>query len=336
MSLDPALQADLGEALEQAVLEVGAPGATAAVCLGERGRWLGASGEVDFETGEALAVDDVFRIGSITKTYVSALILQQVEDGTLALDEPLATWLPDLLDRGDEITLRMLLSHTSGLPSYTDIGEFLLRMDEEVSPEEVIARCDEEPDRFEPGTGWDYSNTNYFVLALLLEEVTGEDWHAFQRRELLDPLGLDRTWVEGHEADRAALVSGHVSQVVVGDDQYDPSWGWASGGMVSTALDQARWLAALLGGEVVSEGSLAEMTTPVVLPDGTEIGYGLGFFVQEGPGGLAIGHTGSTMGFQSDLFQDAATGVVVAALVNDFTAEASDVALGLWEVALAE
>ncbi len=327
---DPDLSSALQEALDRGRIAVGAPGATAAVCVEGGGRWVGASGLVDEETGDEVAVGDAFRIGSITKTYVAALTLLEVEDGHLGLDDVVESWRPGLLERGAEITVRMLLSHTSGLPSYTDIGSFLQHMADPVEPEEVITWSDEEPDRFEPGQGWEYSNTNYFVLALVLEEVTGEPWHVVQRRRLLDPLGLDRTWVEQDEPDQQELVTGHLAGLVM-TVNYDPSWGWASGGMVSTAAEQVRWLDALLGGEVLSAESLEAMTTPTVLPDGTVTEYGLGLYLVDSPLGPRQGHTGSTMGFQSDLFRIVGSGWVVAALVNDFAAEASDVSEELWQ-----
>ncbi len=324
----------LQRALETTASSIDAPGAVGLVSAEDGRVWIGATGFASVGAGTSTRPDDLFRIGSITKTWVAAGVLQLVEEGVVALDDPAEEHLPDVWAALPEppaspITIERLLSHRTGIVSYTDTPEFVTRFGQEHTPREVIDLCLDDGLDFEPGTEFAYSNTNYFVLARVVEAVEGRPWHETVRARLLEPRGLARVWTEGHEPS-PPTVSGYLEGVDV-TDRLDMSWSWASGGMVSDAADLAAWLRALLYDDVLEEASRAAMRTRVPLPDGRLPRYGLGLYVLDD--GTRLGHTGSTMGFQSDAFATA-DGTVVVALVNDFLAEASDVAAALREVPL--
>lgn len=162
--------------------------------------------------------------------------------------------------------------------------------------------------------------------------MTGQPLHSLLRERMHQPLALTGTWMEGEEEGSFAPVRGYLSGIDV-TPQVDPSWTWASGGLVGPALDVSRWMEALVLGDVLPEGAREDQQTPVA-PAGEQAPYGLGLYIVDRGHGRLLGHTGSTMGFQSDCFVHPDTGWVVTVLENDFGAEASDVADALWDVLL--
>ncbi len=336
----PALGDDLQHALALSSVEVGCPGAVLGVERADGARWLGAVGYADPATGRATETGDRFRIGSITKTFTAAVILQLVDEGDVHLDDVVEDYLPGLVPDGDRVTVRMLLQHRSGIPSYTDTTYFVVHLTDFTPPEEIVAVAVAEPPLFPPGEGWSYSNTNFHLLGLITEQVTGLAWHEAVRARLLDPLALGETYFEGPESRPGGIVRGHLDGVDV-TDAIDTSWSWASGGLVSTTADLATWQRGLLDGEVLSDGGLEAMLTDAGTPSGAPAGYGLGVYLRTAEEGRYVGHTGSTQGFQSDLFSlegetgSTADGAVVTALCNDFLSEASVVSAAAWDVLLA-
>jgi CubicO group peptidase (beta-lactamase class C family) len=249
-------------------------GLAAAVVRDDGVTWLGATG-VARDAKTPLRADNPFVIGSVTKTFVAAAILRLVERGDLSLDDQVTRWLPDLSIARD-VTVRDLLAHTSGIADlYPPLKSILIDEPAHVfTHQEVLDRLGGA--WFAPGTAWGYSNTNYLIVGLLIEKVTGEPAEDVIAREVTGPNGLHQTWLlAGHRAD---------------PDLLSPSWAtsfWTAGAMRSTAGDLARWGEALYGdGTVVSSKDLTAMTTF------NKDDYGLGTrrftFGQE----VAVGHTG--------------------------------------------
>ncbi len=236
--------------------------------------WLGATG-VDRDASTPLAPDHAFVIGSVTKTFVAAATLRLVEEGSLSLDDQVTRWLPDLtIARG--ATVRDLLAHTSGIADlYPPLKSMLIDEPGHVfTHQEVFDHLGGA--WFAPGSAWGYSNTNYVIMGMLLEQVTGRPAEDVIAQQVTRPLGLRGTWLlAGRRADPEML---------------SPSWAtsfWTAGAMRSTAGDLARWGAALYGdGSVVSHADLTAMTTF------NKDDYGLGtrrfVFGEE----VGIGHTG--------------------------------------------
>jgi D-alanyl-D-alanine carboxypeptidase len=292
-------QPELGTLLDR-VVAAGAPGAF--VVVREDGKTHGeARGFADTGRSVEMRTDERFRIGSITKTFVAALVLRLVEDGKLRLGDPVERWLPGLIPTGREITIRHLLSHTSGLPDYVAHPRVLADPERRWRPTELVALALTSPDlRFEPRGRFAYSSTNYIVLGLLAEKVGGAPLGSQLRERLFEPLGLGETsFVPGVVT--GAHVHGHRSPshqgVVTGspaDTSNEPAWWtWGAGGIVSTAGDLQRFFSELLRGRVLGATSLREMET--LVPAGRQR-YGLGIATFPTPCGAAWGHTGNVGG----------------------------------------
>ncbi|MCP9985822.1 beta-lactamase family protein [Streptomyces sudanensis] len=285
--------------------------------------WRGASGVADVGTGRPVRPDMRHRVGSITKTFTAAAVMQQVEQGRIRLDAPIGDYLPETVpgERGRRITVRMLLDHTSGIPDYIPYAFPSLQgfpSLEDVSaesldanrfrrfrPAELIALGLAAPPAGEPGaTPGTYSNTNYLLLGRLLEKVTGTTAEAYITRNVIERAGLRHTgFPEG------ARIKGPHSRMyealwgVLDPPRdysvYDMSWTGTGAALVSTMEDLNRFYARLLDGGIVNRSSLAQMqrTVPVIALDGSTIQYGLGLHKVTVPGcGTFWGHDGSVWG----------------------------------------
>jgi D-alanyl-D-alanine carboxypeptidase len=306
---DSTVSARLQTAVEARVA-AGAPGALARVEAPGAGlTWRGSAGHLARAKSRALRPDDAFRAASVTKSVTAAVAVRLAREGRMALDEPLAARLsPELLHRWRALralprtTLRQLLAHTSGLPNYFRDEAFMALLREQPGrawrPVELVdhAAAHGTP-RFPPGQGFEYSDTGYVVAGILVEQATGRPLHEVYRELVFDPLGMERTWLEGHEPARTPAAAHHYS----GDLDWTtiaPTIDWAGGGLVTTAPDLARFVRALWSERIVDSRALDELTrwTPgASFPPGYGLRYeryglGMGFNVVEGV--ELLGHTG--------------------------------------------
>lgn len=317
------------DALRQALAELAASGAAGVQVRlrDDLGRWTGAAGVRELGDDDPVSTRGRFRAGSITKTFVSTVLLQLVDEGELTLDDSVDRHLPEYgLD--PRITVRMLLQHTSGLFNYTgepnpdgtlDPGiplqgqEFVDNRFHTYRPADLVEVALAKPARFEPGTGWSYSNTNYVLAGLLIERLTGTPYADQVRHRVIWPLGLRETILPGtwphlprpHAHGYYAYQHDGESRVV-DMATVNVSWAFSAGEIVSTTRDLNRFYAALFGGRLLPAELLAEMRTTLPTGDGT--GYGLGLeSLDLGPecGGTYQGHTGGMPGYQSLLFHNA-------------------------------
>ncbi len=259
------------------------PGAVA-VAAGPGFRWERAAGLADLETNERLRPDHRFRIGSVMKVFVATVVLQLVEEGALALDG-------DAGPIAEGVTIRQLLNHTSGFQHFHD--DFLALLEPYrknrnqrwwLTPRDQLAMAKERPRLFPPGTGWSYSGTNYLMLGLIVEETTGATLREELRRRIVEPLRLDATDLPEHLAPVNGLARGYLppdNPLIPGPSNVDVTdidlpFNWAGGGVVSTARDVARFLQALLKGELLPARLRSEMLTTVVSDWPESDGYGLG------------------------------------------------------------
>ncbi|MBX3463204.1 MAG: beta-lactamase family protein [Planctomycetes bacterium] len=270
-----------------------------------------------------------FRIGSVTKQFTAALVMRLVEQGRVALDDELARYVPDFPLQGRKVTVQMLLDHTSGIPSYTDLGEEWQKVwPLELSHAELLALVAGKPFDFEPGTDWRYNNTGYYLLGMLLEQVHGQPFAAIVRQELAVPLGLADTRYDSQRdliEDRAQGY-GFVDGRLVNDLHLGMSQPGAAGGLLSTGGDLVRWSMALAGGKVVSAASYGRMATSGVLPDGRDTHYGFGLIVGDVEGRPAVHHGGGIFGFNSILLHVIGDDLHVAVVSNGEHANAQSLA----------
>jgi D-alanyl-D-alanine carboxypeptidase len=318
---NPPYFAELTTAMEN-VHRAGMPGVFAEVRDGEQ-VWRGAAGVADLSTGRPITSDMRHRVGSITKTFTAAAVLQQVESGQIGLDTPISHYLPRLApgEQGDAITVRMLINHTSGLADYLPYAYPSLKAFpslEETTPEsldhnrftrfhpaELIEMGVAAPAVGTPGgTPGVYSNTNYQLLCQLLEHVTGNNAAQCISQNVIERAGLEDT-----ELPVAPHVSGphsHMYEAWFGMidpprdySVYEMSWVGPAASLISTVADLNRFYRLLLAGEIVSRSSLAQMqrTVPVITFEGKKIEYGLGLHKMEIPGhGTFWGHDGTVWG----------------------------------------
>jgi D-alanyl-D-alanine carboxypeptidase len=246
-----------------------------------------------------------FRIGSVTKTFTATIILQLAAKGRLRLDDTLDRFLPGVARDGRHITIRELLAHHSGLANYTDFTDWLARADGSTStrPIDVLRFAASQPPVAPPNSGFQYSNTDYIALGLIIERVTGHSFAQELEQSILRPLGLRNTQL----ATTRTLADLH-------DQGVNPNLAWAAGGIVSNAHDLVRFFSALLSGRILSRGSLEQMkqTTPAgagIIEDG------LGIFSTRVPCGLVWGHTGVVLDYGTlvDASQDGRRVAVISA-----------------------
>ncbi|GAA0370831.1 beta-lactamase family protein [Actinoallomurus spadix] len=269
------------------------------------------AGVGDLKTRAGVPADGYVRIGSNTKTFTAVVVLQLAGEGRIRLDEPIETYLPNLV-RGDgidgrHITVRQLLQHTSGLPSYTNIMAkgILPFRHRYFEPRELLDLALAQKSEFAPGTKWAYSNTNYVVAGLLAEKVTGRPINEEITRRVIDRIGLRHTYFPavGDQTIRDPHLHGYhhddPKAPLTDVTEMDPSMGWAAGELISTPSDVDRFFTALLAGRLLAPAQLKEMRTTVPAPDfGTGVRYGLGLTSTPlSCGGLVWGHGGDIDGF---------------------------------------
>jgi D-alanyl-D-alanine carboxypeptidase len=274
------------------VVTAGVPGAVILVVDGSS-ETVAARGVANLSSGEPLEASDRFRAGSITKTFVAALVLQLVAEGSLELDAPLSRWLPGLIDPA--ITVRQLLSHRSGLSDYVDDDAIVEGPG--LSPATLTRRALKREPLARPGERYAYASTNYLLLGLLVERVTGESLAAELETRLFRPLTLRRTTFEPDRVEldahgyRRSAHDGIVSGEPVDTAGGSAAWAWSAGAVVSDADDLATFMTALVRGRIVPRPLLEQM-----LPTS---GYGLGVASFPTSCGTAIGHTGNVEGYVS-------------------------------------
>ena len=259
-------------------------------------------GLANVEGEERMQPDAISDAGSVTKVFVGALFLQLQEEGILDLDDPVSEYL-DWIPRGDLISLRRLLNHTSGLPEFINTPGYLNALIESFvtgvvwTPRQIIEHALNAPFDFDPGTRYGYSNTNYMILGLIAEQVTGDKVSNQFRQRFFEPLGMRNTYLAGEEAvsNRAAPYQWDaVNGVLIDISSFNYNWLWVAGGAVTTSEDMLIFAQALFRGEVLEEDSLTEMLTSD--PSNTEtVGYGLGIGIYGGelP---TYGHAGNSFG----------------------------------------
>lgn len=288
----------------------GAPGALARV-EGDVADliWEGSAGVLARGTSRLLQPDDAFRAASVTKHVTAAVVVRLDSEGRIGLDDPLGDQLdPELLQRWSALgalprtTVRQLIAHTAGLPNYFTDDAFLAQLRKEPArtwrPVDLVdhAAAHGTPP-FPPGEGFEYSDTGFVVAGILVEQVTGRGLHEVYRELVFDPLGMESTWLEGHEPARQREVAHHYTEELDWTT-VSPTIDWAGGGLVTTAPDLARYLRGLWSGRIVDPDRLHELTrwTPGArFPEGHRLRYeryGLGTGENTIEGVELLGHTG--------------------------------------------
>ncbi|MET8859922.1 serine hydrolase domain-containing protein [Streptomyces sp. NPDC004579] len=304
------------QALETAVHD-GVPGVTA-TAVDPRGTWSATAGVGDLRTGAPRSTADRYRVGSITKTFISTVLLQLEAEGRLSLDDTVDTWLPGVVrgngNDGTGITVRQLLNHTSGIFNYTaDDGfgatyltkdGFLRHRYDTLTPEQLVAvALSHEPD-FAPGTSWNYSNTNYVLAGMVIEKVTGRSYASQIRDRIIKPLNLHatslpgtRVTVPGPHSRAYSKLTGTTTGPTYDVTALNPSWASSAGEVISDSADLNRFYTALLRGRLLPREQLKEMKSTVRIDGFPDGGYGLGLVELKLSCGVRVwGHDGGIHG----------------------------------------
>ena len=311
------------------------PGATLGVVLANGESFGLAVGFSDRETKTAMRPTDRMLAGSVGKTVAAATALQLIKEGKIGLDDKIEKYFGSeewfaRLPNAKEITVRQLMNHTSGLVRYEFKDQFtkdLTANPEKVwKPAELVAYLLDEKPPFEAGKGWDYSDTNYIVLGMIIEKVTGRKFYEEANRRLLKPLKLTDTIpqdgprlkgvVQGYAGPNNPF-GGTDAMIVNGKFAINPQFEWTGGGYASTAHDLARWAKMFYEGKAFSPDLLPQVVEGVPAPMlGPESKYGLGAIIRKTPAGTSYGHSGFFPGYMSDMMYFPEHKIAVAVQVN--------------------
>lgn len=302
-----------------------APGA--AVLVAHEGKILFRKGfgTIDLESKKPITKDMVSRIGSVSKQFTAVAILLLAQDGKLKVEDKLSRYYPDF-PRGDQITLHHLLTHTSGIRSFTDHPDFMKTVTEERTPEEMIASFrDLKPD-FEPGANWRYCNSGYFLLGDIATRVAGKPYHEYLKERVFAPHGMKHTGAHRPGLKLANEAKGYDRKPDA-PNQWFPAVDWhmsqagGAGELYSTVGDLHRWNEALFNGKILKQKWLTRAHTPLgIESDGilSEMGrrYGYGWLISEARGLKTISHNGGLDGFTSSLVRFPDQSLTIAVLCN--------------------
>lgn len=320
--------AELSAKVDPIVAELlgAAPAASISVAVARAGEVVFAKGygQADREHDRAATARTAYRIGSVTKQFTAALVVQLVAEGKLGLDDPVTAHLPDFPIKDERITVRRLLQHTSGLYNYTD-DDFVKTAAQERSLSDLIAYFGKHPLQFEPGTQWSYSNSNYIALGAILEKLTGKAYAELVASRLSLPLELGSLAYCPNQPVAPDDARGYKVEddALAPSDPIDMTGPHAAGALCATAIDLVRWTVALHAGRVVRLDDLAQMLAPAPLVDGSVFPYGFGLALGDLEGHAIVSHDGGINGFMSSLAYYPADELAIAVVANTETSAAS-------------
>ena len=302
----------------------GVPSATVAVVRHGQLVYAKAYGTAKLEPRVAASPDMRYAIGSVSKQFTAAAILLLAQEGKLKLDDPVSRFVPGLT-RGNEVTVRQVLSHTSGYQDFWPQDYVMPMMLKAATPQSIVDRWAKQPLDFDPGTRWQYSNTNYTIAGMVVEKASGMPFFKFVQTRILTPVGL--TSASDFDANpRAANATGYL-RYALGPLRQAPDassgWMWAAGELAMTASDLAKWDISLIKRSLLSRESYRALESEVKLKNGAGTGYALGLDVAMQGGRLLLEHSGEVSGFTAENMVFPDDSAAVAVLTNQDAAPAS-------------
>lgn len=327
-TIDPVMKARV-DAIALGVMEQrGVPSASVAVVQGGKLVYTRAYGRAHIDPDKTATPAMRYSIGSISKQFTAAAILFLQEQGKLRLDDAIGKYVPGLM-RGDEVTIRQILTHTSGYQDYWPEDYLMEPMEKPTTAQEILDRWAKKPLDFEPGTQWQYSNTNYVIAGLIVENVSGQKLIDFLEERIFHPLGMRSVW----DSDQTKLTQTDATPYIryaLGPFRQAPKegagWMFAAGELAMTAHDLALWDASLIAQNLLKPESYKEMFTELKLKDGKGTNYGLGVSVGDLDGHRDISHDGEVTGFVASNKVLVDDGVAVVVLTNHMAPGAREIA----------
>ncbi len=293
-------------------------------------------GFADVERKVAVGPATIFHAASVSKYIEAAVVLQLAEQGKLSLDDDITKYVAEAPTGGRRVTIRQLLSHTSGLFNFTSLPDAAANEARDLSHAQVLDLVRDRPADFAPGTGWRYSNTGFYLAGMAVERVTGMTYAAYLRERVFGPLGMASSSLctvhdtvpdlaRGYDVRGGALVPAAPATWTVP---------FSAGGVCTTAEDLVRWQQAIDAGRVIPPARVAEMRTPTTLADGTHLDYGLGTRLGSLQGHAVVGHTGGGNGFSTVVETFPADRLTIVVLTNTESAGAATIAAAIARSAL--
>jgi D-alanyl-D-alanine carboxypeptidase len=317
-AIDPALRAKIDRIASQVLEQTGVPSASVAVVQHGKLVYTHAYGMARLDPQKKATPEMRYSIGSISKQFTATAILLLQEQGKLSIDDPVGKYVPDLT-RGNDVTIRQILSHTSGYQDYWPEDYVMTPMLKPETAQQIIDTWGKKPLDFEPGTQWQYSNTNFVIAGRIVEVVSGESLWQFLGEHVFHPLEMKSVWNSDEhkltDVDATAYYRHALGPLRVAPKE-GVGWMYAAGELAMTAHDLALWDESLIAQSVLKPESYKEMLTEVKLKDGKGSKYGLGVELFELDGHRAVEHSGAVSGFVSDNEVLVDDGAAVAVLTN--------------------
>jgi D-alanyl-D-alanine carboxypeptidase len=299
--LPAATQTTIDETAAKILAQTGVPSASIAVVTGGKIAYVRAYGDARLDPKTPARPEMRYKIASNSKQIAATAILLLAEQNKISLDDPVARFLPQLT-RAQEVTIRELLSHTSGYQDYYPLDYVAPFMIAATTPQQILDVWAKKPLDFEPGVQWQYSNTNYVIIGQIIEKITGKPLIDFLRARIFEPLGMHTPIDVGRDPWSDSDPGGYTTYALGPARAVQPEgngWMYAAGELAMTASDLARWDISLMNGAVLKPASLKALTTEVELKGGTGTGYALGLQVSKSDGHRRWAHSGGAAGFVS-------------------------------------
>ena len=323
------LRAGIDKAADEVLERTGAPSASIAVVRDGRIAYLHAYGLATIQPAVPARPEMRYSVGSISKQFTATAILLLAEEHKLSLDDPIGKWLPDLT-RANEVTIRQVLSMTSGYQDFWPQDYVMPGMLLPATPRQILDRWAKIPLDFEPGTKWQYINTNYVIAGLIAEKASGTPLFEFLKRRVFTPLGMTSV-VDTDQMPLAPGDPGRYLRYALGPPRAAPKegagWMFAAGELAMTASDLARWDVSMIDQRILKPASYRAMQTNVLLKNGLATNYGLGVQLGAASGRRQVSHSGEVSGFTAANNVYPEDGAAVVVLTNmDATGASSQIA----------
>lgn len=321
------LRDKIDQTAEHVLASTGVPSASLAIVKDGKVVYTHAYGKARLAPPLAAEPKMAYPVGSVSKQFTAAAILLLEQQGKLSIDDPVSKYVPGLT-RGNEVTIRMVLSHTSGYQDYWPEDYLMTPMLQSTTAQQIVDKWGKKPLDFDPGTKWQYSNTNYVIAGMIVEKVSGSEVFAFIQNAIFAPLHMDQVYNFDIAGERD--VEGYIRHAL-GPLRPAPKegkgWMFAAGELAMPAYDLALWDISMINKSLLSEKSYSELEQSVKLKDGSDTHYGLGVDVAQASGHLVVSHSGEVSGFvaENDVYPN--DGVAIAVLTNqDATSAAAMIA----------
>ena len=326
-TLPPELAQKIDQVANQTLQQTGVPSASVAIVQNGQIAYTKGYGKARLDPPEAAEPSMRYSIGSISKQFTAAAILLLEQQGKLSLDDKVSKYLPDLT-RAGEITIRMLLSHTSGYQDYWPEDYLMPPMYEPTTAQHILDTWGKKALDFDPGTKWQYSNTNFVIAGRIVEMVSGEPLMQFLEEHIFHPLNMEEVWNSDLTKLGDTDAQGYT-RYALGPLRPSPKegagWMFAAGELAMPAYDLAQWDISVMNRSLLAPKSYDEMFTSVKLKDGSDSHYSLGLSVRDMNGHRLLEHSGEVMGFTSDNYVFPNDKVAIAVLTNQDAARAAGV-----------